>query len=551
MRRLLMVLPVGVVLAVPAPGRAMPRPRSEPDASAGASTEARPGARGVVGTIHDSTGAVIPGAWVSLRTASGDERTTVSDAAGRFSFENVPPGTLRVMASLPSFTPATVEVDGPRSGLRLVLEPQPLSERVTVRAPATLTVSRITSATRTDTLLRDVPQSVSVVTRDQIADQRLQSIGDVVRYMPGVGIAQGEGNRDTPVFRGNSSTSDFYVDGVRDDVQYFRDLYNVERVEALKGPNGMTFGRGGVGGVINRVSRQATWAPAREVALQLGSWDDRRVTGDLGRALNPHVALRVTGVYESSDSYRDGVGLERYGVNPTVAFALGSNTTLRAGYEFFHDERTADRGIPSFQGRPLATKASTFFGDPDASSSEVTANVFSAALEHRFGARFTLRNRVSHGDHDKFYQNVFPGAVNAAGTLVSLSGYNNGAKRRNLFNQTDLVFSSRTGPLRHTLLVGMEVGRQESDNLRNTAYFASISPTTTSVSVPVANPRPSVPATFRPAATDADNHGVATLAAFYVQDQVVLSSHLEATAWLAVRPVRRRLHEQPHGRGLR
>ena len=81
-------------------------------------------------------------------------------------------------------------------------------------------------------------------------------------------MAQGEGNRDTPIFRGNSSTSDFYVDGIRDDVQYFRDLYNVERVEALKGPNAMIFGRGGVGGVINRVTRQAEWSAAREVGLQ-------------------------------------------------------------------------------------------------------------------------------------------------------------------------------------------------------------------------------------------------------------------------------------------
>ena len=95
----------------------------------------------------------------------------------------------------------------------------------------------------------------------------MQSMADVVRYVPGVGMAQGEGNRDTPIFRGNSSTSDFFVDGIRDDVQYFRDLYNVERVEALKGPNAMIFGRGGVGGVINRVARQADWTPSREVSL--------------------------------------------------------------------------------------------------------------------------------------------------------------------------------------------------------------------------------------------------------------------------------------------
>ncbi|MES1168343.1 MAG: TonB-dependent receptor plug domain-containing protein, partial [Oleiharenicola lentus] len=113
------------------------------------------------------------------------------------------------------------------------------------------------TATKTDTALVNVPQSISVITRELIDDQAMLSIGDVTRYVPGVGIAQGEGNRDTPVMRGNSTTADFFVDGVRDDVQYLRDLYNVDRIEVLKGPNAMIFGRGGSGGLINRVTKQA------------------------------------------------------------------------------------------------------------------------------------------------------------------------------------------------------------------------------------------------------------------------------------------------------
>jgi catecholate siderophore receptor len=212
----------------------------------------------VTGTVVDTTGAVVPGATVTLAAGPGrradDPRAT--KPAGSCS-TTVPAGPARITATITLFTPATQEIDGPRSDVRLVPRSAGLLDQVTVQAPS-LVVSRVTSAMRTDTLLRDVPQSVSVVTRDLVADQEMQGIADVVRYMPGVGIAQGEGNRDTPIFRGVSSTSDFYVDGIRDDVQYFRDLYNVERVEALKGPNGMIFGRGGVGGVINRVSRRPT-----------------------------------------------------------------------------------------------------------------------------------------------------------------------------------------------------------------------------------------------------------------------------------------------------
>src|SRR5262245_40660400 len=89
------------------------------------------------------------------------------------------------------------------------------------------------TATKTDTALIDVPQAVAVVTRDLMLDQSMQSLADVARYVPGAGMAQGEGNRDAIVLRGNSSTSDFFLDGTRDDVEYYRDLYNLDRVEVL------------------------------------------------------------------------------------------------------------------------------------------------------------------------------------------------------------------------------------------------------------------------------------------------------------------------------
>ena len=479
----------------------------------------------IAGTVVDASGGVVSGALVTVRTAGGELRAT-TDVAGRFRFDGLSSRRSTVTATFSGFAPATLDVETGRTDVRLVLQPASAEEDVTVVGAR----NRIRTATKTDTLLRDIPQAITVVDQDTMAELNMTSMGDVVRYVPGVGYAQGEGNRDTPVFRGNSSTSDFFVDGVRDDVQYYRDVYNVERVEVLKGPNAMVFGRGGVGGVINRVQRTADWMPARELTLQGGSFENRRFTGDLGGGLNGAVAARFTGVYENTDSYREGVGLERYGVNPTMAFALSPRTVIRAGYEYFHDERTADRGIPSFQGRPIATDESTFFGNAAASNSVADVNVISGALEHRFTNAVVLRNRLSYGDYDKIYQNVFPGAVNGAGTTVSISGYNNATDRRNLFNQTDVTIAARTGRFAHTFLTGLELARQETDNFRNTAYFTSISPTTTSVSVPVASPTTTLPLTFRQSATDADNHGVATTVAVYVQDQVELSSQVQAIA---------------------
>jgi len=389
-------------------------------------------------------------------------------------------------------------------------------------------VQRSTTATKTDTALVDVPQSVTVITRELINDQAMRSIGDVTRYVPGVGIAQGEGNRDTPVLRGNSSTADFFIDGVRDDVQYYRDLYNVDRVEVLKGPNAMIFGRGGSGGLINRVTKQANGVVVNELTLQLGQWEQYRATLDVAQPINGQASFRVTGLYEDSGSYRDDVTLQRYGANPTLAWTLSDRTRLHLGYEYFHDERTTDRGVSSYQGRPVQTAASTFFGDPAQSPTEATVNSVFVTLDHKLPRGLTLRNTTRFSTYAKSYQNVFPGAVNAAGTSVALSAYNNATDRDNLFNQTDVIIPLETGSVKHQVLAGLELARQETDNLRLTGYFTTVSPTTTSVLVPLANPRTTLPVTFQPSATDANNHGVAKTVAVYVQDQITLLPQVQA-----------------------
>jgi catecholate siderophore receptor len=404
---------------------------------------------------------------------------------------------------------------------------------IEVQSPRTdgYNIKSTTVATKTDTPLLDTPQSVSVLSKDFLADTAVTSIGDATRYMPGVGVAQGEGNRDTVVLRGNSSTGDYFVDGLRDDVQYYRDFYNIERLEALKGPAGMIFGRGGPGGVLNRVTKQATpGAPSfYEVSALAGSWDQYRTTFDVNQAVSRDAAFRLTGVYEDSDSFRDDVHLQREGVNPTAAFRLGEHTVLRAGFEYFHDERIADRGIPSFNGKPLATNASTFFGDPDRSPTDTDVIAVTTTLDHTFSNGATLRNATRYATYDKFYQNVFPGAVNPAGTLVAISAYNHATDRENLFNQTDYVVDFSTGSVEHKLLLGLELGRQETDNFRATGSSTAVGITSLG-SVSTANPRYTGPLFFNQSASDADNHSVARSAAVYLQDQIQLLPKLQLIA---------------------
>ncbi|HMH98021.1 MAG TPA: TonB-dependent receptor plug domain-containing protein, partial [Bradyrhizobium sp.] len=227
-------------------------------------------------------------------------------------------------------------------------EPKPFAQSQDVRTGTVGYYANSTSvATKSNTPIINIPQSLTVVTKDLIRDQNYQGLTDVTRYVPGVAIHQGEGNRDELVIRGVDSSANFFVNGFRDDVQYFRDLYNAQSIEILKGPSALTFGRGSGGGLLNRTLKEADGNRVYEATAQTGSWGDRRVTLDAGQAINENVAARLNVFYEGSDAFRDFNHLERYGFNPTVTLKPDDNTKVKLSYEYFHDERTADRGNPS------------------------------------------------------------------------------------------------------------------------------------------------------------------------------------------------------------
>ena len=291
------------------------------------------------------------------------------------------------------------------------------------------------------------------------------------------------------MIRGVDSSANFFVNGFRDDVQYFRDFYNAQSIEVLKGPSALTFGRGAGGGLVNRTLKEADGSRVYEATAQTGSWGDRRVTLDAGQAINENVAARLNVFYEGADAFRDFNHLERYGINPTVTLRPDDDTRVRLSYEYFHDDRTADRGNPSltpFGGASRFNPASpfapngdlqTFFGSPALSKAIATVQTGMAIIDHDFGNGLTVRNGTIIANYDKFYQNVYPGngplagAVNTAQTAFNLAAYNHTTNRENIFNQTDFVYKAALGPVFHTLAFGTEFGRQTGIDVRNTGIF--------------------------------------------------------------------------------
>ena len=482
----------------------------------------------VTGRVVDPMEAPIAGAAVAAVCGGDTVPAVVTDARGEFAVA-LPPGRCIVTIAFHGFAPTVQTIDASAGGhlsRHFVLQIAGVQESVSVSA--TISALDVASATRTPTPLRDVPQSVTVVPQAMMKDQLMTSIGQVVQYVPGIAAHQGENNRDQIIIRGNSSSADFFVNGVRDDMQYYRDVYNLERIEALKGPNALVFGRGGAGGVINRVTKDAGFQPLREVTLQAGMFGNGRATADVDQPLGGAVALRLDGMFEHAGSFRDSVALDRYGVTPTVTFVPGARTKVTLRYEFLHDGRVADRGIPSVSGRPADVDVATYFGNPADSRVRSQVNIAAATVEHRFD-RFVVRNQTLVGNYDRFYQNFVPGAVDAARAFVSLSAYNNASNRTNAFNQTDVTAQVSTGALRHTFLAGGEIGRQFTDNFRQTGFFGG---TAASIQAPFESPTIAQPVVFRQNATDADNHLQTNVAAVYAQDQVEVSRHLQVVGGL-------------------
>lgn len=387
--------------------------------------------------------------------------------------------------------------------------------------------TRSATFTKTDTSLKEIPASVSVIPEALIKDLAMSGMADVLRYVPGTHGAQGEGNRDQVMLRGINTTADFFVDGIRDDMQIFRDLYNLERVEVLKGPGGMAFGRGGAGGVINRVTKKPVFDSVGGVSVSLDSESRLRGSVDVGNRLNDSAAWRLNAMTEDGKSFRDGVELNRYAVNPTVTFLLSPMTSLTLGYEYAHDKRTADRGIPSFNDRPFGTDRSSFFGNADQSESRSTVNSLSAVLDHDFGNGTQLKNSFRATDYDKFYQNVYANGAVTGGGLVRIEAYNNADKRLNVFNQTDLVSKFSLGGFEHTMLVGLELGQQTSTSVRQTGFFGNA----TFLNVSANSPSATATA-FRASGSNANNRVKADTVAAYVQDQITLSPEWKLLAGL-------------------
>ncbi|MFO1102025.1 MAG: TonB-dependent siderophore receptor [Methylocystis sp.] len=420
------------------------------------------------------------------------------------------------------------------------------------------------TATKTNTPILDIPQSVTILTKQQLEDRGSLSIQQALTYVPGVTVTGGEGNKDAITIRGQSTSADFFRDGVRDDAEYYRDLYNIKAVEVLKGPSALIFGRGGGGGIVNRVTKKADGETIRDIQTSFGSFGRKRVTIDFGQAVSDTLAVRLNALYENSYGFRNFFQLERYGVNPTITWKPQQNTFITFSYEHFRDWRTNDRGIPSvglgsylegfpnglassYPGYPSFAPSYRFFGDanPEAKKnnySKADVNWVDLYFDHKTDFGLEIRNHTVYATYQKRYANTFPGEnvllfEGPPGGQMEIEGYLHNTPRRNVFNQTDLIYRWQMTPeIKHTLLVGAEVGNQRSASERNLSCFGAPENNfvincdggAVAVDAPFLAPTIYYPMIYGDGRER--RYTNLMLASGYVQDQIAITKHIDVLA---------------------
>lgn len=328
------------------------------------------------------------------------------------------------------------------------------------------------NALKTPVPILNVPQSLSIITNVDIRQQGFRELADIARYTPGVNTSQGEGHRDSIVFRGVRSTADFYLDGVRDDVQYYRSLYNLEQVEVLRGPNALLFGRGGTGGIVNRVTKKATTGETYG-AIDIGadSFGAYDVAGDYNIATSDKTALRINAHYDALENHRDFYDGERIGFNPTLKIELSARTTLDLSYEYADHERFIDRGIPTQNGEPVEAFEKITFGDKNINLTTLEAQIFRGLLSHEFSDTMKGNLTVHYGDYEKMYKNLYASGYD--GTNVTMDGYEDPTERTNMIISGNLIKEFDLGSTQHVLLVGLEHIETENENLRYNTFWST------------------------------------------------------------------------------
>lgn len=376
------------------------------------------------------------------------------------------------------------------------------------------------SLSRIPVPLQDVPQSITVVPQELMQERAAASFQDALRSVPGISFQAGEGGvqGNNLTLRGYNARNDLFLDGVRDQGSYFRDIFNVESIEVLKGPSSQYFGRGSTGGAINQVSKSPFNAPSYGGVFSIGNGLYLRGTADINQPVAESIALRVNLMAHKDGLVgRDIVEQKRLGFAPSISFGIGTPTQLTLSYVIQGEDNIPDYGLPYINGRPARVERENFYGLAREDYERTLLNVGTLRLDHRFNDQFSLRNTLRYSNNDREHEITAPRFSAATGMV------NRGRPMRDLVediltNQTDLTAKFNTYGFKHTLVTGFEVSRETLDR----TTYATLA-TVPAADLQKPNPHVAFPGKRVSARTDSKAVGFGIFAA----DQIKLNDYFE------------------------
>ncbi|MDD3770837.1 MAG: TonB-dependent receptor [Sulfuricurvum sp.] len=339
----------------------------------------------------------------------------------------------------------------------------------------------ISKTAKTGQLAHDVPQAITVVTKELLHDKSEFTLKEALSNVSGLTFNAAEGGRigDNMNLRGFYTFGDLYLDGIRDVAQYNRDTFNLEQVDVLRGGAAMLFGRGQAGGVINQVSKDAEAENFGKLSMTLGTDEYKRASTDINVMLNDTTAFRLNAMGMDAGSTRNDVYNESYGIAPTITFGLGTDNEFSLSHLYLNTHITPDYGVPfdSATKRPIDVDKSTFYGFTD-DFEDNRVNITTASYTHKFSKETQLRSVIRHADYLRDNWAIAPGGYDPVTGSVNRSSKGNGAKEKTDTWQNDFTTKFEALGMKHEALVGTEFLREEQvrwghDGL--SSYFPNIS----------------------------------------------------------------------------
>src|SRR5262245_19521429 len=300
--------------------------------------------------------------------------------------------------------------------------------------------------------VQDIPQSITIVPRQIMDEQQANTLRDALRNVTGISITASEAGGsqgDGFTLRGFNARNDMYLDGVRDQGTYFRDTFNIQNVEVLKGPASIYFGRGSTGGIINQVSKAPQLEGFYDGTASAGSGPYFRGTADINQPLGPNMALRLNAMAHHADIVdRDHVKVTRQAFAPTLSLGLGTPTQMNFSYLFQHENNIPDYGFPFFHGEPVRVDRGTWYGLTKDDYERTMTNIGTISLNHRFSDDLNLRSAFRFSNVNRHTDPSIPQTIcvnpTTCGPGAIITGVNRSRPQRNTAEsiwdtQTDLT----------------------------------------------------------------------------------------------------------------